>query len=86
MSVSADGRMRAALSVVGKRCRKSDVGVGSEDGQLSSFATYESRLSHKNLRFNLNYIMELCVNEIIINFVRENECLFNKTNVNFKNI
>jgi len=30
--------------------------------------------------------MELCVNEIIINFVRENERLFDKTNVNFKNI
>jgi len=28
------GRMRAALSVVRKMCRKSYVGVGTEDGQL----------------------------------------------------
>jgi len=43
MSVSADGRMRAALSVVGKRCQKSDTGVGTEAGHLPSFATYRSR-------------------------------------------
>jgi len=48
MSVSADGR--AAPLVVEKMCRKSYVSVGTEDGQLLSFATYD------NLRFNLNWL------------------------------
>jgi len=49
MSVLADGRMCAALLVVGKMCRKSYVDGGTEDGQLLSFAIHD-------LRFNLNWL------------------------------